>query len=271
MLLILAILGASAQDQVVGAAQAPDFNAQIFRPTIDGRRTLWTDDATRGGHNQGTARLLFHYTDSPLVYEYDDGTTVDIVKNVVQGDVLAGYAYDRLRVGIDLPVYLYAAGNNGSEAGLGDLALDAKVTVVDGENAPLNIALNGRMNLPTNTVATSLGDPNVGWEVAAIADRSFGPVMLAANVGTRGGPKTELENISLNDAFLYRAGLGYAIRGACGSGRLCCRCAWRESCRVAARWLRLRLAERRDPWWLRLRPLAGHRCTGLSIAARGWL
>lgn len=211
MWMMIAMLAPAFAQTVVEQGAVPDINAQNFRPTIDGRRTLWTDDATRGPHNQGMARILFHYTDDPLVYEFDDGEVIGLVENVVQADVLAAYAYDRLRIGVDLPVYLYAAGNGNQEAGLGDVAADAKVTLLDGENAPLNIALNGRLSLPTNTVATALGDPTVGWEVAAIVDRSFGPVMLAANLGTRGGPKTELENIEVNDAFLFRTGMGYEL------------------------------------------------------------
>jgi len=201
----------SASAQVAENADTPNINAQVFRPTIDGTRTLWTDDATRGPHNQAMARFLLHYTDDPLVYERDDGEVIGLVENVVQGDLMAAYAYDRLRVGVDVPVYFFAAGDAGSEGGLGDLALDAKVTVLDGEDAPLNLGANGRVTLPTHTVQAALGDPNVGWELAAIADRSFGPVLLAANLGIRGGPATEFENLSLNDSFVYRTAIGYEI------------------------------------------------------------
>ncbi len=200
-----------AMAQVVDGANVPEVNAQVFRPTIDGTRTLWADDARRGPHNQGVARFLLHYTDDPLVYQRDDGEVIGLVESVLQGDLMAAYAYDRLRVGVDVPVFFYASGNGAQEGGLGDLAVDGKVTLLDGEDAPLNVGAGGRLTLPTHTVQAALGDRNLGWELSAIADRSFGPVLLTANVGARGGPKTELENVTLNDSFLYRVGAGYAI------------------------------------------------------------
>lgn len=66
------LLSAFAQD-VAEQGASPDINAQVFRPTIDGKRTLWADDARRGPHQQPLARFLLHYTDDPLVYELDDG------------------------------------------------------------------------------------------------------------------------------------------------------------------------------------------------------
>lgn len=210
---ILFALSSLALAQVVEGGAVPQINAQTFRPTIDGQRTLWADDARRGPHEQGFGRVLFHYTDDPLVYELEDGTVTGLVTNVMQADVLAGFAYDRLRVGVDLPVYLLAAGNGQQETGLGDVAVDAKVTALDGEDAPLNVAANLRLVLPTATVNTALGDPGVGWEAAAIADRSFGPILLAANLGLRSGPSTALEDldgtVDFNDYFLFRTAAGY--------------------------------------------------------------
>jgi len=210
---LLTTLFAGAQGVTEGGA-VPTLNAQTFRPTIDGRRTLWTDDSARGPHNQGFGRLLFHYTDDPLVYVREDGEIDGLVTNVMQADVLAGYAYDRLRVGVDLPVYLLAAGNGQQETGLGDVSLEAKLTALDGEDAPINLGGTARLTLPTTTVATALGDPGVGWEVAGVVDRSFGPVLLAANLGLRGGPSTTLETIDqgpveVNDSFLFRTAAGY--------------------------------------------------------------
>ena len=200
--------------QIVEGGAVPEMNAQTFRPTIDGRRTLWTDDAARGPHNQGFGRFLLHYTDDPLVYQDEDGNVTGLVTNVMQADLLAGYAYDRLRIGLDLPVYLLAAGNGQQETGLGDVAVEGKVTALDGEDAPVNLAATARLTLPTNTVATALGDPSVGWEIGGVVDRSFGPVLLAANLGLRGGPSNTLETIDqgpieVNDAFLFRTAAGY--------------------------------------------------------------
>jgi len=95
----------------------------------------------------------------------------------------------------------------GGETGLGDVALDGKVTLLDPGDVPVGLALQARLDLPTATVTAPLGDPNVGWEIAAASDVDVGDrVLLAANLGIQGGPQTELENASLNDSFIVRAG-----------------------------------------------------------------
>ncbi len=204
---------ASAFGQTVTAGASPDLNAQLFRPTIDGERTLWVDEAARAPEGP-LGRLLFHYTDDPLVYQWlgADGQTTETVRllgSVVQADLIGGWSFGRARIGLDVPLYLFADGDAGSEVGLGDLALDGKATILDGDS-PIDVALQGRLGFPTSTVSVlPLGNPGVSWEIAAIASKHFGPVLLAANLGTKGGPSTDLENVSLNDAFVFRAGAGY--------------------------------------------------------------
>ena len=65
---------AFAQDTVT-AGEVPKLNAQLFRPTIDGRHTLWTDDASVDPNAYTSARFLLEYVNDPLVYSYSDGTT----------------------------------------------------------------------------------------------------------------------------------------------------------------------------------------------------
>jgi outer membrane protein OmpA-like peptidoglycan-associated protein len=204
---------ASAHAQDVTGGASPDMNAQLFRPSVDGSRTLWVDDAARSAEGP-LGRMLFHYTNNPLVYQQlgDGGQvtdTIGLLRNVMQADLVGGWSFDRARVGLVVPLYLFASGDSGNEVGLGDLALDGKVTVLDGDS-PIDVALQGRLGFPTATVSLlPLGNPGVGWELAAVASKRFGPVLLAANLGTRGGPSVELENVSLNDSFVFRAGGGY--------------------------------------------------------------
>jgi len=202
-------LVAAAYAQTVSSGVSPDLNAQLFRPTVDGHGMLLTDVARRGVHNEFTGRLLGHYTREPLVYQVDDGDKLALVESVTQADLIGGFAYDRLRVGAVLPVYLLSTGVavDGNETGLGDVALDAKLTALDPGDVPVGLAVQGRLELPTATVTAPLGDPNVGWELAAVADADLGDrVLLAANIGLQGGPSTALENVTVNDYFVARAG-----------------------------------------------------------------
>jgi outer membrane protein OmpA-like peptidoglycan-associated protein len=205
--MILSLL-AAAYAQTVSAGASPELNAQLFRPTADAHGMLLTDLARRGVHNAVTGRLLGHYTHEPLVYQVEDGEKVALVGSVTQADLVGGYAYDRLRVGAVLPIYLMSTGDAaGNETGLGDVALDAKVTLLDPGDVPVGLGVQGRMELPTATVTAPLGDPNVGWELAAVADADLGDrVLLAANLGLQGGPSQSLENLTVNDYFVARVG-----------------------------------------------------------------
>jgi len=197
--------------QVVGGA-LPDLNAQTFRPSIDGDRMLWLDDAGSRPDLRFTGRALLQYLDDPLVYTDAEGVESSLVSSVVQLDVLAGYTLGPLRLGVDLPVYLFAGSDVAEgEGGVGDLALDGKFTVLDGDDAPIDIGVDVRVALPTATVETALGSPVTTWEIAGLLSREFGPVLLATNLGVRAGPSASLENIVFKDFFVARLGGSYAF------------------------------------------------------------
>jgi outer membrane protein OmpA-like peptidoglycan-associated protein len=215
MLTLLALFAPPAAAQSVAGAM-PDFNVQNFRPSVDSAGTLWVDDA---GLPDRTflSRALFHYTRNPLVYEFDDGERVALVSDVVQADLTAAVRIWKVRLGVDVPLYLAHAGTAGEGFGLGDIAADAKVAVLDRAKAPVGLALAGRVALPTSTVDAGLGSPNTGWELAAIVDRPVGDkLLLALNVGVRGGPAAELENVRLDDFLVARLAGAYSLSDAAG-------------------------------------------------------
>ncbi len=215
MLMLISLTSALAQTT---AGEAPAMNAQHFRPTIDGDRTLWADDSLRGPDKTLGWRAVMHYADDPMVYEFIDGSHLDVVGSVLQADLMASAALGRLRLGAVAPVYLLSTSDVATgSAGLGDLALEAKGTALDRDSAPVGLAGSLRVSIPTSTVDTSLGSRNVGWEASAIADRTFGPVLLAANLGVRGGPRTELEGATLNDYVTTRLAAGYAVSDDTGA------------------------------------------------------
>lgn len=197
-----------AQD-VVTDGLVPDLNAQRFRPTLDGARTLVVDDSARP-HQGASVRALLGYHDDLLVYAVEGQDPTRIVGNVVQADLLATYGYEFARIGLGLPVFLFADGDaTAGEAGLGDVAVDGRFALLGREaplRFPIDLGVQGRITLPTSTVRTSLGDPAVTWRVALVGSVELGPVLLAANVGTAGLPGQALENGTLDDAFEFRAG-----------------------------------------------------------------
>jgi outer membrane protein OmpA-like peptidoglycan-associated protein len=191
----------------------PTLSAQHFRPSIDASRLLWTDEATRHEDGLVTGRFLFQGMANPLVYRsVDTGKETVLLSHAVMSDLLVGASLYGVRVGIDLPIVLASGGAiDGGGAGLGDLQLDGRWTALDSQQWPIGLALSMRVTTPTTTVDAPLGNNGVGWEASAIVDRRFGPLLLAANVGTRGLPRTELENVTWNDQLSFRTGAGYDI------------------------------------------------------------
>jgi outer membrane protein OmpA-like peptidoglycan-associated protein len=193
------------------SAAVPAINAQEFRPSVDASGTVWVDDPSLPDRRFG-ARALFHYTSNPLVYRYDDGEVVKLVSDIVQADVAAALKIGRFRLGVDVPVYLFGVGAAGSEVGLGDIAPELKLGMFDGREAPFGLAAQGRVSLPTATVANALGAPELGWEADVVVDRWFGSQFrLVLNAGVHGGPAAELENVTLNDGLVLRLAGAYSI------------------------------------------------------------
>jgi outer membrane protein OmpA-like peptidoglycan-associated protein len=211
MLWILATTLGLAQNQPL----APDINSQLYKPTMDSRMTLWTEDSGEIDDAHGDARVMLSYVNDPLVFiPQGSQDSVAIVSDALQANVLGMYHIDRFRLGIDIPVYLLTTSevaDNG--AGLGDLALDGRVTFLDHDDAAVGAALSGRLILPTATVATSLGAAGLGGEISAHVDRKADKLLLAANIGTRvNAPSTEvLQNVDLGDQLIFRLGGGYSV------------------------------------------------------------
>lgn len=209
---------ASAWGQVVGG-EIPRINAQTFRPTIDGAGLLWADDAGRRRGQRVLGRVLLQYVDDPLVYESDDDVTTRLVTSVTQLDLLGGVNVGPARFGLHVPLYLNTTSDVlPAESGVGDLAADLKLTLLDKPKSAIDLAIGGRVWVPTASVENALGNREVAYEITGILSREFGPLLVALNAGTRGGPEQSLENIELNDAFIGRLGLGLALSERSGLG-----------------------------------------------------
>ena len=209
-MLLLALVG------LASAQEIPKLNAQLYRHSIDARATLWADDTSLPQQGSVHLRLGTVYARNPLVYRWSDGEVDALLSDVVQTDLMAATTVGPVRVGLDVPLVLWAATLDGGGAGLGDLAADAKARVLDRDDAPLGLAFGLRVGLPTTTVDAPVGSRGASYQLQVIADREVGPVLLAANLGTRGVPGVELENITWNDQFFYRLGGGLPVTDRAG-------------------------------------------------------
>jgi len=214
--MLLLLLATSA----VMAQSAPNMNAQLMRPSVDGAHTLWTDDATFARRLLPQARLLFQYVNDPLVFQPADASAdpSHVLSDLVQGDALLSLAYDRVSFGVDVPAELLVKGTGGTGGGLGDVNGALRVGLVDPQRNPLGLAMEGRLMLPTSTASNALSAPALGYEVGGILDLRLDDTTVLANFGTRGSPKVVLDNVTLHDQVYGRVAVSQALAPQDGGG-----------------------------------------------------
>ncbi|MSQ02277.1 MAG: OmpA family protein [Myxococcales bacterium] len=190
-------------------------DGQMYRPPIDAAKTLWADDTSLAPGVR--AGVVVGWVHEPVVWVWEDtGERVPLVADAVGLNLLAAYTFSRLRVGLDVPVYPFASGNAGSGGGVGDVALDVKGVVLPRDMGPVGLAIAFRADLPTASTTVPLAADGFAYELSLIADRKFGPVMLAANLGTRGLPAVDAESVEVGDQLAWRFGAGFSPRNRWG-------------------------------------------------------
>ncbi|MCB9764305.1 MAG: OmpA family protein [Alphaproteobacteria bacterium] len=217
MITAILLSGVALAQDVSTNGEVPTLNAQLFRPSIDSFSNLWVDDATRAPNKYTTARAMFNYSNDLLVYTNSLDERTELVSNLLEFDIMAAHTRGRFRFGAFVPVYLRSTGDATSgETGLGDVAVEVKASVLDPNDKPLGLAVSGRLITPTATVDAPLGHGGLAYEVGLIAAKRFGPVSLAANVGTRGVPEALMENVEWDDQLYARLGGGFAVSDDAG-------------------------------------------------------
>jgi outer membrane protein OmpA-like peptidoglycan-associated protein len=194
----------------------PELDAQTWRMPIDASRTMWTDDSAAAPHLYAQGRVAGGWVDRPLVFLWEDGERVSLVTSAAHVNAIGALQVKRVRIGVDAPMYLYARGDLDRGGGLGDVAVDAKGTVLDRDGDRFGLAVGARVALPTATVDVPLALGGPAAEIRVIADREIGPVLLAANLGHRVGPRAELVNVDLDDEAFARIGAGWSPDGSWG-------------------------------------------------------
>ena len=213
-LFALALFGplAHAQDAV------PEFDAQNVRPSIDAKRTLLTDDAGISPSGSVMGKLVFSHANNLLTFTRNrDQKELSILKDLVMADLIFGYSVSRFRIGVDVPVVMTATSDIAdSQGGVGDIAVDLRGTLIDPEEGPIGIAFSARFGAPTASVDLPIGGSGLGYEASMILDKRMGSVLAAVNLGYRGRPPTELDNVTIDDQIATRAGVGYELTPSVG-------------------------------------------------------
>lgn len=197
----------------------PAIDAQNYRHSVDSTHTLWTDDAGAAPTGYFSGRLGVNYASNPLIYYPLEGGEIGVLENFLVIDAIAAINVSRLRLGVDVPLYLAANSElTGAQNGLGDVAFDLKGTIVDHKDSPVGLALAARAGLPTSSVDAALGSPAPTFEVSGILDVKVGTALIAGNLGYRNIPAEDLQGLTWDDQVVTRLGAGYGFNEAMTAG-----------------------------------------------------
>lgn len=206
---------ANAQDST--DLTVPAIDAQIFHHSVDATHTLWTDDSGTAPMAYFGAKLGVNYAMNPISYVDSEGTKYGVLTDAFGLDVIGRINVWRFRLGVDVPIYPTAGGDvSGGQAGLGDVAVDVKATILDPTDKVLGLAVVGRLGLPSGNI-DGLSSHGLGYEVDLVGDIHFGNGLIAANVGHRGLPEVMLDDVQWGDQLAWRVGAGYGFTEAVGA------------------------------------------------------
>ena len=225
------------------AADAATLPVERFRPSLDSDGLTTTESGNVPGHLAYRSGLLLNYALNPLVIRDADNAVVGaIVAHRVAADALFSVGlYDRLSLGVDVPVTLAQVGGTlpsdlavvfGSDhalagVGLGDIRVVPKFQVLREERDGVSVAILPALTLPTasglrfdgNGVGLEYGTSYLGEGPGAFA---FVPevavsghvkdVLLAGNLAYRTRrPVQYVNSLDVNPEFVYRGGAGVDV------------------------------------------------------------
>ena len=179
------------------AQTAQGFALNRLEPAETGSEWFANDTLDLRGQVRPAIGLLLDYGYKPYVLVDSNGNEV---KSIVSDQLFLHVGgslvlFDRLRLGVSLPVAIMQAGDanggvvngqrivGGTSGGIGDLRIGADLRLVGRYGDPFTLALGGRVWAPTGDQAQLLGDGSVriGPHFAAAGD--LGAFAYAASVG----------------------------------------------------------------------------------------
>lgn len=218
------------------SAEAVDYSTDIenFRPASDPFGYTVTDGATTLDHLNMGVGVWWSMSDDPLVLFHDGArvlSPIDGKDGVVNQrnslDLQVGIGITRyFSLSLDLPVVLWQEGFRPEQvpleevdiesSGVSDLRIAPKIVFLrTGEDSPLGLAFIPRLMIPTSVGGTFTGEESVTFQpmiVAEIADGSVREgdyrVRFAVNLGAHIRDEYRFRDLTINDAFVYRAALG---------------------------------------------------------------
>ncbi len=236
-LALLAVGAAFAQD----AVQDSSFDIELFRPQGDFYGYGSTLGAATLGNLQLGVGVLLNYSNDPLVLVGADGARLNasgaaaeesgdgLIDNRLVTDFQVGMGFTRYAsLTADIPLILVQDGFDPGTldnptadvsalagGGIGDIVLQPKVVILDRDKMPVGLAVAVPVGLPTGSLAFA-GEQGVSVAPTLAFEYSDGPIhnrsykiRAAVNGGYKLRSPARLRDVSVGNAFLYAAAVGY--------------------------------------------------------------
>ena len=188
-LLMLAATGGPAR----GAE--PKVNAQHFEASPHGGDMLMIRTAARARAGFSGGFLLSYARDPFIIEDGREGVddTFGLVEQHSVADLFAAFGvWDRLSVGLNLPVVMFAAGETGivnapaADAwGLGDVRLGLRFLLLPRDGDGLGLGIDADAGFPTAMEGTYAGSAGITATPRFVLDYAFAGTLLAMNAGYR--------------------------------------------------------------------------------------
>jgi OmpA-OmpF porin, OOP family len=178
----------------------PSVDARTWRPSTDPAAGLILDPVTTPGPWRWNVSAWLQYAQDPTSVRGGAGSVISRpIEHQIGADLVAGLGIgNRAAVGVDIPGFLWQDGASAlpativtggavPRAGLGDIALDGKATIVsnDRQGATLGpgLAAVASLTLPTGDRRSFSGDGSVTSSLALHAAYALGIAELRATLG----------------------------------------------------------------------------------------
>ncbi|HKP64945.1 MAG TPA: OmpA family protein [Polyangiales bacterium] len=159
--------------------------------------------------------LWLSYAHNPLVVVEDGEVVAEIVSTQVAFDLTASYAVaDWLEIGLHVPL-AYLAGDDLSEAAIGDIRLLPKIRILNDAKHGVGLAFIADVRLPTHSSDFYGGARTPAVTPKLVIDHRFGlsGLRMALELGVLIREETQFRNISAGSEFQAGAGIAYRFDG----------------------------------------------------------
>ena len=219
-----ALLALSATTAMASNARAEGYALDRFDPAPAGDRLFGVQSPTTQGDLDVHLMLLTDYAHNPFVLTHNRG--VADVGSVVEHQLFLHLngslaLWDRLTVGVDVPVALVQDGSDAVYAGqtlagaqdaaFGDLRFHLRGTLLELDDDVLQLGIGGYLWLPTGAADNWVSDGTVRGSLEVLLAGMGGPLYWNLSMGPQFRDSKSLIGIPQSSMFTWGAGAGVLL------------------------------------------------------------